>query len=298
MSEPTLLVVASPYESAMLRRAAERAGVSVREADLEDAEEALAEACPDVMVLAATTATGDGLALAGRLRERPGAAGPHVILLGGGSGPVRSLEEARAHGADDFLARPVDLQLLVAKVLAAAGCEGLAPPVSSLPDLGPTVTARIDAALEGALGLALDAVAPQPAETEVAPAPVPGPVAAPAPAPEPAIVEAAPERPALDAEALARLRVRLDAQVALVLEGDYYAVLGVPRDAGAAVIAQAHAVARRELDPAALGELGDERAAELAAIRVVLDEALRVLGDEGVRAAYRAHLAAAGADLG
>jgi CheY-like chemotaxis protein len=305
--EPRLLVVANPYESAMLRRAAEHAGIVVREAEVDDAEEALREHGPDVIVLAAATAQGDGLALAHRVLELRGdARSPRLILLGGSGGPVRSLEEARAEGADDFLARPVDLKALVAKVLDAVGQRPVAPP--TVPDLGAVVAARIDAAFAGALDSALDAVpagAPVPVAAEppvAAPAEAPlepPPASAETPPPPPAAASPEPPSPpepppppvVLGPEELDRIRGRIANLLELVAEGDYFAVLGLGRSAGAAEARLAYEAACRELDPAALGDLGRERESDLAAIRGVLDEAVRVLGEDEVRAAYTAHLA-------
>jgi CheY-like chemotaxis protein len=78
---------------------------------------------------------------------------------------------------------------------------------------------------------------------------------------------------------------------ALVEQGDYFAVLGVGRDAGADELRRAHAAILNEteippLDEATAAELADR----IADLRVVAGEALRILTDESLRARYAAHL--------
>jgi curved DNA-binding protein CbpA len=82
-------------------------------------------------------------------------------------------------------------------------------------------------------------------------------------------------------------RARLLARYAPVENGDYFAVLDVPRDASAADLRRAHEKIVREtaadsLDPGVAVEL----AAQLEAIRTVAAEALRVLSDENLRSRY------------
>jgi CheY-like chemotaxis protein len=86
-------------------------------------------------------------------------------------------------------------------------------------------------------------------------------------------------------------RARILSRYALVQDGDYFAVLGLAREASAHEVRRAHQALSREmsatsLDPALVGELG----AELGAIRAVLDEGARVLGDAHLRQRYQAHL--------
>jgi hypothetical protein len=176
------------------------------------------------------------------------------------------------------------------------------------------VAAHVDAALEGALDRVLEtatpppsagshgAVAPSsalpPAATAVAPParPVgPPPLSPVRAAPRPP-APAAPEPvgpsppPSLSLEEMLGRRTRIEAQVVLIGEGDYFAVLGVGRAATGAEVRRAYDAACRYFDPALLGDVGRERARDLAVIRTVLDECLRVLGDDAVRVSYLMHL--------
>jgi hypothetical protein len=86
-------------------------------------------------------------------------------------------------------------------------------------------------------------------------------------------------------------RAAVMARYALVEEGDYFEILGVPRDASTADVQHAHDRLARELapdaiDPALATELGEK----LDAIREVVGEAFRVLADETLRPRYTKHL--------
>jgi CheY-like chemotaxis protein len=315
VAEPSVLIVANPYESAMIRRAVESAGARAREAEAEEAVVVMREIAPEVVVLASVMSHADGLALAGRLRDaRGGGSRPRLILLGGEGTPVRTLADARQHGADDFLTRPVDLKALVGMVLGEAGPApgGRA----GLAGVGAVVAAKLDAALEGALDSALSAVSPplaaaprlaplepergapdpkiaplpRPAEPRAAaPRPVPEPPAPPwflAPPPEPA----RPPAPALSAAAIEERRERIRQVLRLWEEGDYFALLGVGRDASGADVREAYEKACRDLDPALAGVLGADFEQSLATVKLAIEEAFRVLRRDEVRAAYRTHL--------
>ena len=87
-------------------------------------------------------------------------------------------------------------------------------------------------------------------------------------------------------------RALVQARAALVADGDYFQILGVPRDAGSEEIRRAHQVLLAGLRPGALHPaVASDLEAELRDIRLVLDEATRLLLDEGLRRAYREHLA-------
>jgi CheY-like chemotaxis protein len=87
-------------------------------------------------------------------------------------------------------------------------------------------------------------------------------------------------------------RARVLARYELVREGDYFQLLGLPRDAGSHEVLRAHQVLARELSAQALdGEVVAQLGAELRAIHAVLDEGARVLGDPRMRHRYLAHLA-------
>jgi DNA-binding response OmpR family regulator len=86
---------------------------------------------------------------------------------------------------------------------------------------------------------------------------------------------------------VARIRDRLQ----LAREGDYFAALGLPRDAARLDVRRAHAELHRtfadaHLEPSVCTQLR----AELEELRDLLDEARDVLVDEGLRSAYLAHL--------
>jgi len=83
---------------------------------------------------------------------------------------------------------------------------------------------------------------------------------------------------------------------ALVVEGDYFQILGVSRDASAQEIRRAHEVLASELAPEALHPtVAAELAAELGEIRVVLAEAARLMTNDRLRRQYRDALPVAAA---
>ena len=100
------------------------------------------------------------------------------------------------------------------------------------------------------------------------------------------------DAPALVGESdLAIDRARVEARHALVADADYFALLGVRRDATSFEIKRAYEAARRDFAAEGFpGELRRELETELDEIATVLDEAYRVLRDDTLRAAYRAHL--------
>lgn len=84
---------------------------------------------------------------------------------------------------------------------------------------------------------------------------------------------------------------RVLAKRAQVQDGDYFAVLGLGRDASAHEVARAFERLKREFAPDRFADpLRAELADALGEIGEVLDEAHRVLADDAVRASYRAHL--------
>jgi curved DNA-binding protein CbpA len=84
------------------------------------------------------------------------------------------------------------------------------------------------------------------------------------------------------------LRARILARKALVDEGDYFAVLGVSRDATGYDIRRAFTTLRRELEPS---QILTSRTADLADVVVeiisVLEEAYQILSDQRRRERYR-----------
>jgi hypothetical protein len=86
-------------------------------------------------------------------------------------------------------------------------------------------------------------------------------------------------------------RERVRARWQLVAEADYFALLGVRRDATGFEIRRAYQAARRDFAPDGFPtDLRRELARELEEIGVVLDEAFRVLRDDRLRQTYLAHL--------
>ncbi len=86
-------------------------------------------------------------------------------------------------------------------------------------------------------------------------------------------------------------RERVLAKHAHVLEADYFAVLGVRRDATAFEIRRAYEAARRDYAAEAFPqEVQREHAAELREVAAVLDEAYRVLRDDRIRGQYLSNL--------
>lgn len=92
----------------------------------------------------------------------------------------------------------------------------------------------------------------------------------------------------------AALRARIAARRALVDEGDYFALLGVSREATGYDVRRAYSELRREFEPervltAATADLRDD----VALINEVLEEAFDILGDDLRRERYRRALDAA-----
>lgn len=86
-------------------------------------------------------------------------------------------------------------------------------------------------------------------------------------------------------------RERVRARWQLVTEADYFALLGVRRDATAFEIRRAYQSARRDFSPETFpADLRRELAQELDDIGSVLDEAFRVLRDDRLRGTYLSNL--------
>jgi Domain of unknown function (DUF4388) len=101
---------------------------------------------------------------------------------------------------------------------------------------------------------------------------------------EPVAAASSTDPAALDVE---RIRDRLQ----LGREGDYFAVLGLPRDAARLDVRRAHADLHRTFADASLEpSVRQELRGPLEELRDLLDEARDVLADEGLRSAYLAHL--------
>jgi hypothetical protein len=86
---------------------------------------------------------------------------------------------------------------------------------------------------------------------------------------------------------VARIRDRLQ----LAREGEYFAALGLPRDAARLDVRRAHAELHRTFADANLEPtVRQQLRGQLEELRDLLDEARDVLADEGLRSAYLAHL--------
>ncbi|HET6612617.1 MAG TPA: DUF4388 domain-containing protein [Kofleriaceae bacterium] len=86
-------------------------------------------------------------------------------------------------------------------------------------------------------------------------------------------------------------RQRVLAKHALVVESDYFSLLGVRRDATTFEIRRAYEASRRDFLPQSFSpEVQDELSGQLSEIGATLHEAYRVLGDAAVRAAYLENL--------
>jgi CheY-like chemotaxis protein len=105
------------------------------------------------------------------------------------------------------------------------------------------------------------------------------------------VAEVADETSHVGESDLAIDRERVRARWQLVAEADYFALLGVRRDATSFEIRRAYEAARRDFAAEGFpGELRHELARELDDIATVLDEAFRVLRDDSLRREYLAHL--------
>jgi hypothetical protein len=181
--------------------------------------------------------------------------GPEVRLAGGERG--RLVDECGLEEGDETLVRSA-VGASVREVVAARGDE-VAPLLYALVALG--------------VISALAAARPAPV---LRPAPTPG-------------GPAEPIDPLLDAELDdGAVRARIAARRALVEDGDYFAILGVPRGATGYEIRRAYVELRRALDPSrvlrpSLADLVDD----LELVLQVLDEAYDVLKDATRRERYR-----------
>jgi hypothetical protein len=98
-------------------------------------------------------------------------------------------------------------------------------------------------------------------------------------------LRAAPERDQIDDDAL---RARVQARRALVDEGDYFALLGVPRQATGYDIRRSYVELRRQFDPGqVLRQSTLDLADDVDTILEVLDEAYEILRDQQRRERYR-----------
>ncbi len=184
-------------------------------------------------------------------------------------------------------------------VAAALGGAPIAPvrvagdAAALLAELGAGIDALLDAELDAAVAIApRSSRAAKPVRPDAKPRLPPHPeVVARAEFAGETTKKVEPSQLGVVARAPESARARLLARYAPVENGDYFAVLDVPHDAGVADLRRAHERILREtaadsVDPAVAGEL----AAQIEAIRTVVAEALRVLGDASLRSRYASHM--------
>lgn len=100
-----------------------------------------------------------------------------------------------------------------------------------------------------------------------------------------------PPSPRVEHDPVAVDELRIRERLQLAREADYFALLGLPRDASRLDVRRAHADLSRVFAPDVLEpRTRDRHADELAELRAALDEASDVLSDDGMRSAYLAHL--------
>ena len=160
-------------------------------------------------------------------------------------------------------------------------------------ELGAGIDALLDAELDAAVAIAPKAARPaKPARPDTKPRLPPQPeVVARAEFAGETTKRVEPSQLGVVARAPESARARLLARYAPVENGDYFAVLDVPRDASVADLRRAHEKILREtasdsVDPGVAGEL----APQIEAIRTVVAEALRVLSDANLRSRYASRI--------
>jgi hypothetical protein len=212
--------------------------------------------------------------------EAPGRLGAEPNVFGGSSG---------AEVFVDLIRRTVPLDEAVSR-LGGVGCRLLAGPTASLLDetalaagdlaamreaAGRTLRDVLDRAPEGDLATVVLALADL-GVFEVVEAPAAG---------DQADRGSSPDIEALDTEAV---KERVRARVQVVDDGDYFAVLGVSRDATGYEIRRAYLELRRSFDPSRIFTPETASlAADVRKITAVLDEAYEILKDAARRERYR-----------
>jgi len=118
------------------------------------------------------------------------------------------------------------------------------------------------------------------------------------PFPAASVATRAPVEPRADGERDEAIdRAIVQARYALVEDGDYFQILGVPRETDGDVIRRAgETLLNRLATPALNPVVATDLAEQLTEIRAVVNEAVRLLVDDRLRAQYRAHLPAQAAD--
>ncbi|HXU61664.1 MAG TPA: hypothetical protein VN962_08190 [Polyangia bacterium] len=220
---------------------------------------------------------------------------PVPMPTDGGSG-------ARRANSGPIVERPASLSLkpLVAPVLTSAPVAPARPSDSSrlLADLGAGIDALLEAELDAVVASTSKEITSPGQEFHGEPTKKADPAlladAARAaqkkkPAKPPKTSPGMPTPPAVAPAEDAR--ARLLRRHAVIEQGDYFAVLGLSRNATPEDVRRAHAALVSETAAPAVGaELARELAGPIADIRAVADEALRILTDERLRRRYASHL--------
>ncbi|MGE0830527.1 MAG: response regulator [Hyphomonadaceae bacterium] len=98
-------------------------GMRIRQAGCgREALELIAQAPADLLLLDYILPDMSGLDVLRDIRAAPRGAGAHIIMITGYDDP-RSIDEARAAGADAFLAKPIDLAALAQRLEAVTSAR-------------------------------------------------------------------------------------------------------------------------------------------------------------------------------
>jgi hypothetical protein len=227
--------------------------------------------------------------------------GPAGAPASGASGPPPEAAAASVRrtksGAQPARPAGSSLRPLVAAALSSAPvapARAVAESGALLADLGAGIDALLDAELEAALAGAAKLKGADPIAKLAGPASSAPPRVRRADFAGETTKKVEPALLGVMGKTVESARARILARYAPVEDGDYFAVLGVPRDATAGDLRRAHDDIVRETAPGTLDPTtARELAAEIEAIRTVAAEALRVLSDENLRPRYLSHLAPA-----
>ncbi|HEY7877860.1 MAG TPA: response regulator [Gemmatimonadaceae bacterium] len=134
MTPPTILIVDDSRENAdILRRYLDLRGYATRVAHNADQALALFDTERPALVLLDVLMPGrDGWAVCRAMREHPHGARSRIVMLTG-LGTQRAREETAATGADELLAKPVDLSDLLACVRRNLGVDAVGVSPNEMP---------------------------------------------------------------------------------------------------------------------------------------------------------------------
>jgi hypothetical protein len=297
-----LLIIAGPYEADRLRNAAVSAGFETVAVEAgESLSGRITASQPDLIVMAPQVVHADPAVALVRVRSVPRGGVP-IFLVG------EAAEAPRMRGlADGFFVRPVSPELLLDRARSILGppvAGGAAPRPDRLEradsrgasarPLRPQDAGELLAALEEGMDARIDALLDADLEAVIAAADAAQPVAPdedPFDAQRTGKFRSLASAAAFDVDRSDAARERVLARYALIESGDYFAVLGISRDAGRDEVARARDAILGDLAPGALEPaLARELAPQIDAVRTVATEAARVLCDEPLRRRYESRL--------